>query len=192
MSKFFHSADHTVTDEALCLLASQGDRKSEEALIVRYTQLVRCYSRRLFLMGADPEDLLQEGMIGLFRAIHRYDPERGASFKTFASRCIDRRMQSAIRDASAAKHAPLNSALSLDDEPSEWITYTDDPELRLLDNDAFQERLQSYKSKLSAFENQVLDLYLQGFTRQEIAEGISSPVKSVDNALQRIRSKLRS
>ena len=191
MSKFLYPDAVDRSDETLCQQAAAGDRQSEELLITRYTQLVRCISRPLFLMGADQEDLIQEGMYGLFRAIHKFEPQRGVSFRTFASHCVRRRMLSAIRDASGEKHQPLNSALSLDDEPQESIAYSDDPEHRMVDSDAFQERLRDYQSKLSGYENQVLDLYLQGFTRQEMANQLDCAIKSVDNALQRIRTKLR-
>lgn len=191
MPKFIDTEVSPVSDEQLCQQALAGDRVSEETLVMRYTQLVRCISRPLFLMGADQEDLIQEGMIGLTKAIHKFDSDRGASFRTFAAHCIHRRMLSAIRDASGEKHQALNSALSLDEEPQEHISSYDDPECRMLDSDAFQERLKDYQSRLSVFENQVLDLYLQGFTRQEISKRLSCSVKSVDNALQRIRTKLR-
>lgn len=191
MTKFLHPELSRLSDEELCLQAASGDRSSEEKLIVRYTQTVRCISRPLFLMGADQEDLIQEGMCGLLRAIHKFDPQRGVSFKTFASQCIRSRMLNAIRDAAGEKHQPLNCALSLDQDPQEHITYSDDPEYRILDSDAFEERLQHFKSLLSGFENEILDHYLQGYTRQEIASQLNCSVKSVDNALQRIRTKLR-
>jgi len=191
MTKSLPQSDATATDEQLCSQASAGDRRSEEVLIMRYNQLVRSISRPFFLLGSDQEDLIQEGMFGLLRAIHKFDPERGVSFKTFAGQCIRNCVLNAVRDASAVRHQPLNSALSLDQESQDQVTYFGDPEYRIMDSDAFDERLLHYKSLLSPFENQVLDLYLKGYTRQEMAQRLESSVKSVDNALQRLRSKLR-
>ena len=104
----------SLSDEDLCRLAGEGDRSAEELLVTRYTRLVRKIARPYFLIGGDSEDLTQEGMIGLMRAIREYSPERAASFRTFAERCIRSRLSSALRDAGRDKHAPLNQSVPLD------------------------------------------------------------------------------
>lgn len=178
-------------DELLCRMAEGGDAAAAEQLVLRYNRLVRSCCRPLFLMGASHEDLIQEGMLGLALAIRSYRPDRGASFRTYAERCIRNRLLSAVRNASSGKHEALNSALSLDAEGQDHPSYEADPETRIIDTDAFQERLRRYRDMLSPLERQVLNLYLQGFSYEEISRQLGRGSKSVDNAVQRIRKKLR-
>ncbi|MCD7760758.1 MAG: sigma-70 family RNA polymerase sigma factor [Clostridiales bacterium] len=186
------AAETASTDEELCRLCMQGDSAAGESLVRRYSRLVRCCCRPLFLMGGDQEDLIQEGMLGLTLAIRRYDESRNASFRTYAERCIRTRLYTAIRDASSTTHAPLNEAVPLEPDGPVWMSYQDDPETLAVDRDAFQERLRQYQQQLTPLEEQVLTLYLQGLSYQEIAQRLDRSVKSVDNAVQRIRRKLQS
>lgn len=187
---------HFLSDEALCSQAAAGDSEAEEALALRYSKLVRVCARPYFLAGGDSEDLIQEGMIGLLSAIRGYSPERRVTFRTFAETCIRNRLRSAVRAAGRQKHTPLNEAESLSGQPGdlgsleEWVGSSGDPEELFIgreEQSAWMERLETL---LSALELQVLALYLQGIPYAEIAKQLDRPVKSVDNAIQRIRSKL--
>lgn len=178
-------------DAALSLRANQGDREAEEALVLRYQWLVRSCARPLFLLGADHEDLLQEGMVGLVKAIRDYDPARNDSFSAFARLCIRRRMLDAIRTAAGDRHAILNDSLSLDDGTQwEFPSQEGNPEQLLIGQETFAERLS--RCRFTALERQILSLYLQGLTRGEITAQTGMPGKRIDNAIHRIRTKLRS
>ena len=184
------SSDITAEDEFLCSQAALGDRDAEETLVLRYNWLVRSCARPLFLLGADHEDLVQEGMFGLIKAIRDFDPARRVRFSTFAELCIRRRMVSAIRIAAGDKHAILNASLSLDvQEQQDRPSYEDDPETRLIGRETLQERLNH--CRLTELEHRVLHLYLQGLTRRELSIKLQKSQKSIDNAIQRIRKKLR-
>ena len=168
------------------LLARSG--QSHEAmreLITRHTRLVRACARPFFLAGGDDEDLLQEGMLGLLDAIRSYAPDSGVPFEAFASLCIRRSLISAVRAATARKHAPLNEALPLERADVQL----EDPEAVLLDREGFQSMLEALRSRLSPMERMILPLYLDGFSCREIAAKTGKPPKSVDNAVQRIRRK---
>ncbi len=188
--------DSTLTDETLCRRAAQGDQSAEEALALRYTRLVRACARPLFLMGGDGEDLTQEGMVGLLSAIRSYAPERGVSFRAYAETCVKNRMISAVRSASGKHHTPLNDSIPIEtplfDENCHCTAALSatDPEEILITRESVQERLGSLFSKLSDFEAEILKLYLSGLSYSEIADQANRPVKSVDNAIQRIRRKL--
>ncbi len=186
----FQSEQMNWPDETLCRAAAQGDAAAEEALVLRYDWLVRSCARPLFLMGADQEDLIQEGMFGLLKAIRDFEPERGASFHTFAELCIRRRMISAVRAAAAGRHAALNTSVSLEDRVGESDSVDDGPEARLIGREEVQDRFRRLHRELTALERQVLPLYLQGLSYQEIAQKLSRSGKSIDNAVQRIRRKL--
>lgn len=188
-----------MSDEALCSRAASGDRAAEEKIVVRYTRLVRIFSRPYFLAGADSEDLIQEGMLGLLKAVREYDNTRDASFSTYAAICIRNRLYSAIRSAARDKHAPLNRyipfELSFLQEASGHCvggvsSVASDPETLIIQQEAHKELLDALKGRLSNFEADVLRLYLQGLSYSEIAERVSCPPKSADNAIQRIRRKL--
>ncbi len=185
----------TISDEQLQSLAVQRADGAEEALVQRYVRLVRVCSRPYFLIGGDSEDLIQEGMIGLLSAIREYDPQKGASFKTFANICIHNRIQSAVRSASQKKHKPLNDCIPFDDVLSDESKSLGtrfshpSPEEQVLARETQQE-FSTYPRYLSKFENTIADRYLQGLSYQEIAEALGCNIKSVDNAIQRIRRKL--
>ena len=158
-----------------------------ELLAQRYTQLVRCCARPFYLSGADTEDLIQEGMIGLLSAIFHYDAAREIPFSAYAARCIRSRLISAIRSSEAAKHAPLNQAVSLDDSMS--LASADEPEDRLIARETLDESLRALRDRLSKLERQVLDLYLEGRSTTEIAQQLRRSEKSIGNAIQRIKQK---
>lgn len=193
----------TTKDEKLAQLAQNGDDAAQEYLLDKYKSLVRAKSRAYFLIGADTEDIIQEGMIGLYKAVRDYDETKNASFRSFAELCINRQMITAIKAATRQKHQPLNSYISLNkpvyEEESEQ-TYMDflqsgseallNPEALLIgqENKNFLES-QMIKN-LSKFETRVLSLYLQGRSYFEIANVLQKPEKSIDNALQRVKKKL--
>ena len=186
-------------DNRLQELAAVGDRQAEERLVVKYMRLVRRCSRPFFLVGGAPEDLIQEGMLGLLSAIRQYDPKQNAAFKTYAELCIKNRLLSAVKTDSRLKHNPLNDGLPLDSLLSEesqipLLAYTElfrrTPEEQVLARENKMELQQSFKRCLSPMERNVLRLYLDGLSYQEIAEQTGKPIKAVDNAIQRIRRKL--
>ncbi len=195
----FHDPFPDMSDETLCDRAASGDRIAEETLVLRYARLVRIFVRPYFLTGGDSEDLIQEGMVGLLQAVREYDPLRGASFHTYAELCIRNRVYSAIRAAARDKHTPLNRYISFEHPQLQELTdrsiarvfsKNDDPETLLLQKEAHVELLGTIQDCLSDHEKTVLVLYLQGLSYSEIATEISCSVKSVDNAVQRIRRKL--
>jgi len=190
-------------DEELVLMAQNGDDAAQEYLLDKYKSLVRAKSRAYFLIGADTEDIIQEGMIGLYKAVRDYNEEKNASFRSFAELCVNRQMITAIKAATRQKHQPLNSYVSLNkpvyEEESEQ-TYMDflqsssgsllNPEALLIgqENKSFLE--DQMVKNLSSFETRVLILYLQGRSYFEIAHVLDKPEKSIDNALQRVKKKL--
>lgn len=184
----------TCTDEELIARLRAGEREITDYLIDKYKSLVRTRARALYLVGGDHEDLIQEGMLELFKAVRDYKPGKEASFATFAGLCIDRQMYSAVASSQRQKHQPLNSFVSLSEPVSEQ-------ELRLVDEETPEEIMISrenvigmherIKERLSKFEYQVLELYLKGYDYTQIAEKLGKQPKAIDNALQRIRSKVR-
>jgi len=181
--------------------AQKGENRAVEAVFERYKGLVRAKSRSYFLIGADNEDLIQEGMIGLYKAIRDYNPERHASFTTFAEMCVTRQIITAIKTATRQKHLPLNSYISLNEPLSDAITGMPagdltmeaplpDPETMLIDRERSINFREDLKKLLSGFENSVLSLYLKGMPYNEMSEKLGKPVKSIDNALQRVKRKL--
>ncbi|HIY04152.1 MAG TPA: RNA polymerase sporulation sigma factor SigH [Candidatus Anaerotignum merdipullorum] len=192
---------NTQQDEQLVWQSQNGDHLAEAQLLDKYKPLVKAKSRAYFLIGADSEDIIQEGMIGLYKAIRDYDKEKNASFRSFAELCINRQMITAIKAATRQKHQPLNSYVSLNKpvfENDSEETYLDllregellNPEALLIgqENKNFLEN-QMIKN-LSSFESRVLTLYLQGRSYFEIANMLNKPEKSIDNALQRVKKKL--
>jgi len=189
------------TDEQLIEGIRAGDREAERILYERYKQFVRSRAHSYFLIGADHEDLVQEGMLGLYKAVCEYDANKAASFKSFAEVCVTRQILSAIKNATRKKHTPLNNYISLNRSPVEAngeITLLDtvrslrvaDPEEVVIGRENF-ERLVVYLEKvLSPMERRVLSLYLDGFSYPQIAAAIEKPLKSVDNAMQRVKHKL--
>lgn len=189
-----------LTDEELIVATQNGDDAAENQLFERYKDLVTKISRGYFIVGGDIEDLIQEGMIGLYKAIKGFSPQKDASFKTFATICIKHQIQTAIKRASANKNKPLSSAVSLQsfDKTSENMDYLPlelvlevTPAERAIDKENFFALKQSIKECLSDFEIKILKQYLQGYSYKEIASHLNISQKSIDNALSRIKSKLR-
>ena len=186
-----------LTDEALCRLAADGDRRAEETLVSRYTRLVRTCARPYFLAGGDSEDLTQEGMLGLLKAVREFDSGKEAAFRTFAEICIRSRLYSALRSAGREKHQVLNQSVSLDTPDFESNSYTSgtthlaqrDPEDAIIDREHTAALLSGVRKQLSEFEAEILGYYLNGLSCGEIAREVGRSPKSVDNAVQRIRRK---
>lgn len=185
-------------DESLCRLAASGSREAEEILVCRYTRLVRTCARPFFLIGGDSEDLTQEGMVGLIKAVREYDTEKAASFRTFAEVCIRNRLYSVLRAAARDKHLPLNQSVPLDPPFFDSNSYTSgtndlaqgNPETFLIDREHTAALLAGVRKQLSEFEAKILGYYLDGLSCREIAGLVGKPPKSVDNAVQRIRRKV--
>lgn len=185
-------------DESLCRLAASGSREAEEILVCRYTRLVRTCARPFFLIGGDSEDLTQEGMVGLIKAVREYDAEKAASFRTFAEVCIRNRLYSVLRAAARDKHLPLNQSVPLDQPFFDSNSYTSgtndlaqgNPETFLIDREHTAALLAGVRKQLSEFEAKILGYYLDGLSCREIAGLVGKPPKSVDNAVQRIRRKV--
>ena len=186
------------SDETLCQLVAGGSREAEEALVTRYNRLVRTCARPFFLVGGDSEDLTQEGMVGLLKAVREYDASKEASFRTFAEICIRNRLYSVLRAAARDKHAALNQSVPLDTPFFDSNSYTSgtsqlaqqNPEESLIDREHTAALLAGVRKQLSEFEAKILGYYLDGLSCREIAETVGRPPKSVDNAVQRIRRKV--
>lgn len=195
------SAYGYISDEELVDMVKDGDSDALEYLIHKYKNFVRAKARSYFLIGADREDIVQEGMIGLFKAIRDFRGDKLASFKAFAELCITRQIITAIKTATRQKHIPLNSYVSLDkpiyDEDSDRTLLdvicgnrVTDPEELLINQEKFDDIEDKMAQILSDLERQVLALYLDGRSYQEIAVDLDRHVKSIDNALQRVKRKL--
>lgn len=188
-------------DEQIVDLARDGQIAAQEYLIHKYKNFVRAKARSYFLIGADREDIIQEGMIGLYKAIRDFRGDKKASFRAFAELCITRQIITAIKTATRQKHIPLNSYVSLNkpiyDEDSDR-TLMDiiaggkitDPEELMISREEFEDIENKMGEILSSLEWQVLMYYLEGKSYQEIAEDLNRHVKSIDNALQRVKRKL--
>lgn len=179
-----------LSDEALCVKAANGDRVAEETLVLRYMRLARACARPYFLAGGDSEDLLQEAMFGLLKAIREYDKARDVTFRTFAEVCVRNRIRSAVTAAARDKHAPLNHSVPMEVQPLSEQEHAADPEELFISREEEAERLDSLNRKLSPLEQRILSLYLHGFSYREIGEQVGRTDKSVDNAVQRIRRKV--
>jgi len=188
-------------DEDVVEMAKEGDKYAEGYLINKYKNLVRAKARSYFLIGADREDIIQEGMIGLFKAIRDYRDDKLSSFRAFAELCITRQIITAIKTATRQKHIPLNSYISLNkpiyDEESDRTlmdiitgSKISDPEELVISQEEFNNIEGKMGEILSPLEWKVLTAYLDGKTYQEIAEEFNRHVKSIDNALQRVKRKL--
>lgn len=191
----------TLDDNKLIQKIKNGDKKALNYLLEKYTEVVSMKAGKYFIVGAEKEDIIQEGLIGLFKAIKSFDPEKQSSFKTFANLCVERQLQTAIKSSMRQKHMPLNSYLSLN-----ISAYDENEDTSLLEifetENAAEDPLDIVTKKeyytfvedridetLSDFEKQVLHRYTNGESYTEIAERLDAPVKSVDNAIQRIRKK---
>ena len=190
-------------DETLIRRIRQGDPDAEEALYVRYKQLVRSKARTYFLVGADREDIIQEGMIGLYKAVCDYEFDKQASSRAFAELCITRQIITAIKSATRKKHIPLNTYISLSrpvyEEGSDsertlidvlQTTRISDPEEALIGRESYEAIARDIEHVLSRLEREALALYLQGLSYQQIAAALGRSTKCVDNAIQRVKKKL--
>ncbi len=193
-------AYENLSDEQLIERLRDGDAKLMDYILDKYKPLVRKKANAMYLIGGDTEDLIQEGMIGLFKAIRDYSVEREASFFHFAELCITRQLYSAVEASNRKKHTPLNTYISFYSRMGEEgralaDTLTsdgaDNPEQLIIDQEnvrLFWERL---KENLSSMEREVLDEYLSGLNYRQIAEKMGKSPKAIDNALQRIKAKIR-
>ena len=197
----FPSDYSSMSDEDIVALCRSGDNVAEEYLLNKYKNFVRSKARSYFLIGADHEDIVQEGMIGLYKAIRDFRPDKLSSFRAFAELCITRQIITAIKTATRQKHIPLNSYVSLNkplyDEESDRTLLDVIIEGRATNPEELiigQEDLSSINHKidevLSGLEQEVLRAYLDGKSYQEIADNLGRHVKSIDNALQRVKRKL--
>lgn len=177
------------TDEELILRLRAGENSIEEYLLEKYKPFVKSRSRVLFLVGGDREDLIQEGMIGLFKAIRDFDPQKGVPFTAFAKLCVERQLYTAIEAAGRLKNAPLNAYISLSEE-AEHLTDRGIEE-EVIEKANFLQLYRKVRTFLSPMEKNVLELYLEGRDYTEIARMIGKPDKSVDNTLQRIKAKIK-
>ncbi|WP_246247179.1 RNA polymerase sporulation sigma factor SigH [Piscibacillus halophilus] len=188
-------------DETIVEYVHEGDVQALDYLINKYRSFVRAKARTYFLIGADREDIVQEGMIGLYKAIRDFQADKLSSFKAFAELCVTRQIITAIKTATRQKHIPLNSYVSLDkpiyDEESDRTLLdviaehdTSDPEKLLVDREKFVDMEDKMEELLSELEREVLHLYLDGQSYQEISLQLNRHVKSIDNALQRVKRKL--
>jgi len=188
-------------DEELIEMVHQGNTDALDFLITKYRLLVRAKARSYFLIGADKEDIVQEGMIGLYKAVRDFKEDKLASFRAFAELCITRQIITAIKTATRQKHIPLNSYVSLDkpifDEESDRTlmdvltgAIMDDPEELMIHREEFGYLEEKMSEILSELELQVLALYLDGQSYHEISAKLNRHVKSIDNALQRVKRKL--
>lgn len=191
-----------MTDEQIIIEAQKGDKQAISYLMNKYKELVNIKVSKYFMVGAEKEDIIQEGSIGLFKAIKTFKKDKNNSFKSFANMCIERQLITAIKSSTRQKHIPLNSYLSLNasaydsDEENgiELINTLDnkmveDPLETVMKKEYFEQIENSIQKSLSSFEKQVLDGYIKGYSYVTIAKQLDAPVKSVDNAIQRIRKK---
>ena len=201
---FSEVLDYTkLADEELVKLAAEDDKKAINQILDRYKDAVNIKASNYFINGAEKEDIIQEGMIGLFKSIKSFNKSKATSFKSFANLCIERQIITAIKGSNRQKHIPLNSYVSLnntsyeneDGEPESQLidilnTHTiEDPLDTITKNEYYQDVEMAIDKSLSPFEKQVLNKYVQGESYIQIAESLNSPVKSIDNAIQRIRKK---
>ena len=199
---YFTNKYNNKTDEEVISYIKQGDEQALTYLLNKYKELVNIKVSKFFMVGGEKDDILQEGMIGLFKAIKSFDQEKQSAFKTFANICIERQLITAIKSSNRQKHIPLNSYLSLNNtaydnseqEGSELIdTFNsktvEDPLETIMKREYYQEIHTSIDKSLSKFEKQVLDRFIKGESYVVIAKKLDAPVKSVDNAIQRIRKK---
>lgn len=185
-----------IKDEELISRFKNGESEILDYLMEKYKNMVRKKARTMFLIGGENDDLIQEGMIGLFKAVRDYQPDRDAAFQTFASICVDRQIYNAIQSSNRQKHQPLNSYISLSEQDGENEEHLEDnwgenPESIIIDQENVQDLEQEITATLSPMENQVLEYYLAGNGYGEIAQIMGKTPKSIDNALQRIRIKIR-
>ena len=192
------------SDRELIIRFRAGDEKIMDYIMEKYKDLVRNKARSMFILGADNDDLIQEGMIGLFKAIRDYDDSQEASFHTFADLCVSRQIYTAVQASRRQKHIPLNNYISLygnindsseDDEnyliDAINLSGNNSPEDMFIDQENVEQLELKIEDALSSFEKQVLDLYITGMNYTQIAKVLNKDEKSTDNALQRIKNKVK-
>lgn len=193
--------NETLPEEELVKLAKDGNGEAEDYLIRKYKEVVKTKAHLYFMVGADRDDVVQEGMIGVFKAIKNYNPEKQTTFRTFADLCINRQIFSAVKQAARMKHAPLNTSVSLSKpltEDREALTLAEtlfsdsntDPEAQLLLKEIVTYLEENSLGELSQLEYQVWMHYLQGHNYQSIAKNLGKSPKSIDNAIQRTKRKM--
>lgn len=193
-----------ITDEELIHRLRAGEEAIMDYVCDKYKYLVRNKAKSMYILGADSEDLIQEGMIGLFKAVRDYDNGRDASFYTFADLCISRQMYTAVQASRRQKHIPLNTYVSLYSDSSETEEMEErkllevlvdrsglNPEELFLDKERVSYLENAIENELSSFEKQVLDLYMTGMSYTQIAKVLGRDEKSTDNALQRLKGKIK-
>lgn len=196
----FNEKYKDMSDESLITLIKSGDSHAQNFLLEKYSNLVNVKATKFFLVGGENDDIVQEGMIGLYKAIKAFDTDKDNSFKTFANLCIERQLITAIKMSNRQKHIPLNSSFSLN--VSAFEENDDTSIMEVLDTKTAEDPLDTITKKeyftsiedtldknLSGFEKDVLDLFVQGDSYIDIATKLKSTAKSVDNAIQRIRKK---
>ncbi len=204
VSENFDETDNlkNLKDNELVMLAKKGNKKAISILINKYKNFVRARSKFYFIIGADKEDIVQEGLIGLYKAIRDYNPDKKTSFRAFAELCIMRQIITAIKTATRQKHTPLNSYISLNkpifEENGERVlsdvivsTRNVNPEEIYITLELTKDIKEKIKKYLSSLEAKVLSEYLRGLSYHEVAKSIGKHIKSVDNALQRIKRKIQ-
>ena len=186
------------SDEELIEKLRQGEDDITDYILEKYKPLVRKKTNAMYLIGGETEDLIQEGMIGLFKAIRDYKPDKDASFYHFAELCINRQLYSALEASNRKKHQPLNSYISLSEQEHPdavaaelLVDKESGPEQTVIEQEVWEEYKKRLAQNLSRMENQVLQYYLDGNHYIQIAEMMDKSPKSIDNALQRIRQKIR-
>lgn len=186
------------SDEELIEKLRRGEDDITDYILEKYKPLVRKKTNAMYLIGGETEDLIQEGMIGLFKAIRDYKPDKDASFYHFAELCINRQLYSALEASNRKKHQPLNSYISLSEQEHPdavaaelLVDKESGPEQTVIEQEVWEEYKKRLAQKLSRMENQVLQYYLDGNHYIQIAEMMGKSPKSIDNALQRIRQKIR-
>lgn len=188
-------------DEEIVTMIREGDERALNYLLCKYENFVKAKAKSYFLIGADKEDIYQEGMIGLFKAIRDYKDDKLASFKVFAELCVTRQIITAVKTATRQKHIPLNTYVSLNkpiyDEESDRTLLdiisgikVSDPEELIIDREEMEKLEKQIEEVLSSLEMEVLNSYLDGKSYQEIASDLDRQAKSIDNALQRVKRKL--
>ena len=195
--------DYSVLEDVVLVEKAQnGDRRAADTLIDRYKTFVRVKTRAYFLVGADRDDIVQEGMIGLFKAIRDYSPDKQASFKYFADICITRQIITAVKTATRQKHSPLNSYISLskpayEDESERTLIEmlslrtSLNPEEIMIDKENLKFTEERIRKSLSEFELEVMEHYINGKSYTEIAQLLEKEPKSIDNAIQRVKKKIQ-
>lgn len=184
-----------IPDENIATLAAAGDNNAMDFLLEKHRNMVRAIARGFFLFGGDNDDVLQEGMIGLFKAIRDFDAEKNVSFIAFSRLCIKRQIITAVKTANRNKNKPLNNALSLEQSDFSvqspfWVGADENPESIIIEQESISFITHQVSDKLSTFEQKVLSLYLGGKTYSEISRELNKEPKSIDNAIQRIKRKL--